>query len=53
MNKEQGSNVSPGYFRHPELTEEAFDKDGFFHTGDIAMVYPNGATKVPKRRAFH
>ena len=42
----QGYNVSPGYFRHPELTKEAYDKDGFFHTGDIVMVFPNGAIKV-------
>ena len=52
-NKEQGYNVSSGYFRHPELTKEAFDADGFFHTGDIVMVYPNGATKVEADRAFH
>ena len=45
--------MSPGYFKHPELTKEAFDEDGFFHTGDIAMVYPNGATKVRPQRAFH
>ena len=51
--EEQGANVSPGYFRHPELTKEAFDEDGFFHTGDIVMVYPNGATKVRVDRAFH
>jgi singapore isolate B (sub-type 7) whole genome shotgun sequence assembly, scaffold_2 len=42
----QGNNISPGYFRHPELTKEAYDADNFFHTGDIAMVFPNGATKV-------
>ena len=29
------SNVIPGYFKHPELSEQIFDEDGFYRTGDI------------------
>ncbi|OBI41332.1 oxidoreductase [Mycobacterium kyorinense] len=31
----KASNVIPGYFRHPELTAQIFDDDGFYKTGDI------------------
>ncbi|MCK9263010.1 MAG: acyl--CoA ligase [Deltaproteobacteria bacterium] len=34
----RGPNVIPGYFRSPELNARAFDKDGFFHTGDLFQI---------------
>jgi long-chain acyl-CoA synthetase len=34
----KGPNVTPGYFKDPELTKQAFDKDGWFHTGDIGHI---------------
>ncbi|MEX0343364.1 MAG: feruloyl-CoA synthase [Rhizobiaceae bacterium] len=30
----KGPNVTPGYFRLDEITEEAFDEEGFYSTGD-------------------
>jgi feruloyl-CoA synthase len=30
----RGPNVTPGYWRQPELTREAFDEDGFYRLGD-------------------
>jgi long-chain acyl-CoA synthetase len=31
----KGPNVTPGYYKDPELTAQAFDDEGWFHTGDI------------------
>ena len=30
----RGPNITPGYWRRPEATSEAFDEEGFFRTGD-------------------
>src|SRR5688572_1618009 len=30
----RGPNVTPGYYRNPELTQAAFDEDGFYRIGD-------------------
>ncbi len=30
----RGPNITPGYWRAPEATAEAFDEEGFFSTGD-------------------
>ncbi len=36
----KGPNVTPGYWRSPELTAKAFDAEGFYRTGD-AMKFRN------------
>jgi feruloyl-CoA synthase len=37
----RGANVAPGYFGRPDLTEAAFDEEGFFRTGDaVALADP-------------
>lgn len=41
-----------GYFRRPDLTEEKLDKDGWFHSGDIAMIKPDGTLTVIDRMGF-
>jgi feruloyl-CoA synthase len=33
-----GPNVTPGYFRAPELTAEAFDDEGFYRSGDAGKL---------------
>ena len=30
----RGPNVTPGFWRQPELTHDAFDEDGFYRSGD-------------------
>lgn len=34
----RGPNVISGYFGSPELNRKSFDKDGFFHTGDLFQI---------------
>jgi feruloyl-CoA synthase len=38
----KGPNVTPGYFALPDLTEQAFDDEGFYRTGDaVAFADPD------------
>jgi long-chain acyl-CoA synthetase len=37
----KGPNVMLGYYKRPDLTEEAIDKDGYYHTGDIGEMVLN------------
>ena len=41
--------VTSGYFMRLEETAEANDAEGFLHTGDVGMVYPNGSIKILDR----
>ena len=34
----RGVNVTPGYFKEPELTAAAFDAEGFYRTGDAGRL---------------
>ena len=34
----RGPNVTPGYYRQPELTAKAFDADGFYRMGDAGYL---------------
>jgi feruloyl-CoA synthase len=34
----RGPNVTPGYHRAPELTQAAFDSEGFYRTGDAGKL---------------
>lgn len=42
----RGPNVTPGYWRSPELTQAAFDDEGFYRPGDaVRFADPNDANK--------
>ena len=38
----KGSNVMMGYFENPEATNDAFDNEGYFRTGDLGKIDSEG-----------
>jgi feruloyl-CoA synthase len=38
----KGPNITPGYYRHPELSGAAFDEEGYFRTGDAVTLADPG-----------
>jgi fatty-acyl-CoA synthase len=45
----RGYNNMRGYYKMPEATAQAIDKDGWLHSGDIAMVDENGYYRITGR----
>ena len=45
----RGYNIMKGYYKMPEATAAAIDKDGWLHTGDLACRLPNGTYKITGR----
>jgi len=45
----RGYHVMKGYYNMPEATEQAIDKDGWLHTGDLAVMDENGYCKITGR----
>jgi feruloyl-CoA synthase len=42
----RGPNITPGYWRQPELTEKSFDEEGFYRMGDaVRFVDPQDVGK--------
>ena len=44
----RGNIVMKGYFKDKDATEKA-TKGGWFHTGDLAVIYPDGYVKIQDR----
>jgi fatty-acyl-CoA synthase len=45
----RGNNVMLGYYKNPQATEEAF-RGGWFHSGDLAVMHPDGYIEVRDRQ---
>ena len=44
----RGNIMMKGYLKNPQATEEAF-RGGWFHSGDLAVQYPDGYIKIKDR----
>ena len=44
----RGNICMKGYLKNPRATEESF-KGGWFHTGDLAVMYPDGYLRIKDR----
>jgi fatty-acyl-CoA synthase len=45
----RGPTVMDGYYQDPQATAEAF-RGGWFHTGDLAVVHPDGSLQIVDRK---
>ena len=45
----RGYNIMKGYYKMPDATAAAIDKDGWLHTGDLARRTPEGYYKITGR----
>jgi long-chain acyl-CoA synthetase len=45
-----GPNIMQGYWNNPEATQEVFDAEGYFCTGDVGEMDPQGRVKITDRK---
>lgn len=45
----KGPQIAMGYLHNPTATEKTFDKDGFFHTGDVGHIDKEGLFHIEDR----
>ena len=42
----RGNTIVSGYFNNPEASESSIDSEGWFGTGDVAKIEPNGMLTI-------
>jgi len=45
----KGPQVMAGYWQRPDETAKAMTQDGYFRTGDVAVIQPDGQVKIVDR----
>lgn len=45
----RGNTIASAYYDDPEATRGAFDDEGWFRTGDVATISPNGVLNIVDR----
>jgi len=46
----KGPGVMLGYYKEPEMTKDSIDDKGWFHTGDLGQIEPEGQLKITGRK---
>lgn len=46
----RGPNVTKGYWKRPIATKDSWDSEGWFHTGDLGSIDPDGALRITGRK---
>eukprot|EP00826_Nyctotherus_ovalis_P056084 TRINITY_DN750_c0_g2_i6.p1 TRINITY_DN750_c0_g2~~TRINITY_DN750_c0_g2_i6.p1 ORF type:complete len:586 (+),score=120.93 TRINITY_DN750_c0_g2_i6:538-2295(+) len=46
----KGTHLAKEYFKDPKRTAEMYDSEGWYHTGDIALITPSGGIKIIDRK---